>query len=255
MQTIYHSLYYIPSHETSLHTNQTICNPSLHTNHSFTQTIPSHKPFIISLHTNQIICNTEEGWFVWRDELSSFSVLHIKSHIIWFVWKETIPSHKPSLHTNHPFTQTISSHKPSLHTNQIICNTGNEKWFEWRDGLCEGMVCVERWFLCITFLHTNHPFTPTISSQKPFIIFCITYYLVCVKACNTENDKPSLCTIHPFTQTILSHNPFPSHKPSLQTNHPFTQIITSHKPSIQTNHPFTQTIPSHTPDSMQNRNG
>ena len=137
-QTIYHSLYYIPSHKPSLHTNQLFtqtiyhsayyipshkpsnipCIRFLHTDHLFTQTILSHKPFII-------LCITYYMVFV----------------IIWFVW--TIPVLFSVLH---PFKQTIPSHKPfiiSLNTNQKICNSENDKWLVWMGGLCEGMVCVK----------------------------------------------------------------------------------------------------------------
>ena len=161
----------------------------------------------------------------------------------------TIPSCKPSLHTNHPFTQTILSHKPSFHINKILCNTENDIWFVWRDGLCEGLDCVPEnykwfvwrdglceWMVCVkgwivsgfcevtqskqyviqrginglfegmVSVHTNHlsfsvlhpltqtiyhslyyvhshkPFiTQTIPSHKPYIILCIAYYLACVK--------------------------------------------------------------------------
>ena len=112
--------------------------------HPFTQTIPSHKPYGLcegmvhshkpSLHTYKIICNTEnDKWFVGRDG----------------------PSCKPSRFTNHPFTQPIyhslyyiPSHRPSLHTNHLSFSILHIIWFVWRvmmNGLCEGMDCVKGW--------------------------------------------------------------------------------------------------------------
>ena len=111
-QTIYHSVYDIPSHKPS----NIPCMSSLHTDHLFKQTIISHKPFII-------LCITYYLVFL----------------IIWYVW--TIPVLFAVLH---PFTQTIPSDKPfiiSLNTNQEICNTENAKWFVWR------LVCVKGWFM------------------------------------------------------------------------------------------------------------
>ena len=183
-----------------------------HTVHAFTQTLPSH------LHTNQIICNTyNDEWFVWRDG----------------------PSHNPSLHTNHPFTQTIyhslyyiSSHEPSLHTNhlsffEIILFV----WIGMINGLCEGKVCVNGWFvwrdgLCLV--------------SVMLMIIWLCEVMVCVTC------------IHPFAQTIY-HSLFyiPSHKPSLHTNHLSFSVLhiiwllwrdgyKSHCPCLHINHPFTQ---------------
>ena len=111
--------------------------------------IPSHKP---PLHTNQMICNTNHLFF---------SVLHLFTQTI---------------HTNQKITQTIHSHKPDNHTNQIICNTENEKWFVWKDGLCEGMVCVKR---CNT------------ENDKWFVwrdLSTFFDYLVCVNKCFVWRD-------------------------------------------------------------------
>ena len=91
------------------HFTETRHNPSLHTNHPFTQTILPHKLLIISLHTNLIICNTEYDKWIMSGLWERIKSLH-KDQM------QSIPSHNPSLHTNHPFTQTIPSHKPSLHT-------------------------------------------------------------------------------------------------------------------------------------------
>ena len=150
----------------------------------YDKTIPSHKPFILSCHTNH---PSHKPSFHTNHLL--FSVLYI----IWFVWRYVIQRRinglceglvcvdglcEPTLcyalyyipllfSVLHPFTQTIPSYKPfiiTLHTNQLICNTENDKWFVWRDGLCEGMVCV----------------------KGCFIIWFV--WMVCVKGCNTENN-------------------------------------------------------------------
>ena len=144
---------------------------------------------------------------------------------------QTIPSDKPSLHTNHllfsvlhPFTWTILSHKPIIilwNTYYLVCVKGYDKWFVWRDGLCEWMVClngrivsglfnyylvcVKGWFvwlvsiplhkpfiiLCFTSLHTNHPFTQNIYHSLYYILsgFC--------KGMDTSH------TVHAFKQTSL----------------------------------------------------
>ena len=173
----------------------------------------------------------------------------------WFLW---IPLHKPfkilcitSLHSNHPFTQTM--HHSLYYLLYSLCDylVCVNKWFVWRDGLCEGIIG-----LCegMTSLHTNHPFTQTIYSHKPNnhtnqIIW------------NTENYKwfyhslyyfykPYIISLHtiriilyPFTQTNPSHKSFIILCiTSLCTNHPFTETIPSHKPFLHTNHPFTQPI-------------
>ena len=166
----------------SLHTNQTI---SLHTIHPFTQTIPSHKPFIIlcitSLHTNHPF--TETIYYSLYYILSSLHTNHLSLHAnhpftqtitshkpLFIPFTQTIPSHKPSLHTIHLFSQTIPSHNPSLHTkpclqtNHLSFSVLHIVWFVWRDGLCVGMVCVKGWHklsLHKPSLHTNHPFTQT----------------------------------------------------------------------------------------------
>ena len=215
-------------------------------------------------------------WFVWINGLCvwlSGLCEYMICVIIWFVW---IPSHKPSLHTNNPFTQTMYH---SLF--YLLCGLCDylvfvNKWFVWRHGLCEG----------ITSLHTNHlyssvlhPFTQAIPSHKPFIILCTTYYLGCTTyhlvcviiwfvwinglcdylVCETiyhilthkPDNNASLHTNHPFTQTI-DHSLYylPSHKPS--------QIITQTLiilciTSLHTNHPFTQTIYTHKPDNHTNK--
>ena len=157
--SMYYSLYYIPSHKPSLHTN--------HLSYPFTQSILSHKPFIILCITYYLVCAQKP-----------FIILCITS-----------------LHTNPPFTQTIYLHKPDNHTIQVICNTENDKWFMWRDGFCEGMVSV--------------------------------------KGCNRKNDKSlvwsaGLCGWFVWTIPVLflcttslydSLYYIPSHKPSLHTNH------------------------------------
>ena len=160
-------------------------------------------------------------------------------------------------------------------TNQTICNTKNDKWFVWRDGLCEPSLHHSLYYiLSVSGLcevkNTIHPFTQTITSHKPSLhINHLSHpshipdnmkhrelWMVCVKGCNTENDKWSLHTNHPFTQTIY-HSLY---WPSLHTNHPSTQTIPLHKPSLSTIHPFTKTIyyslyyiPSHLPDNMNYR--
>ena len=230
--------------------------------HGFTQTIPSHKPFIILCITCYLDCvKGYDKLFVWRDGLHegmvcvkgciTYCLICVKGlHIVWFVslhkdQTQSIPSHKPDNHTNHPFTQTIyhllyyilsslwdylvclpstqtiyqyipsHKHKPSLPTNCLSFSLLHIIWYVWRDVITEN----DKWFvwravLCGWFV------------WKPFIILCITF----------------LHTIHPFTLTIYSHNPFIIlYTTSLHTNHPFTQTIPSHKPSLCTNHPFTQT--------------
>ena len=141
----------------------------------------------------------------------------------------------------------------------------NDKWFVWRDGLWEGMVCAkgcntenDKWFVWRDLIqriiqgwfeqtiHTNQIITQTIyNSLYSF-----------------PSHKPSLHTnhflfsvLHPFTQTI------PSHQAPLHLNHLLFSVLhivwfgwrdmvcvdcmcegMSHNPSFHTNHPFTQTI-------------
>ena len=232
-----------------------------------------------------------KGWFVWRDGLCEgmeyklifFSLLHI----IWFVQRDAYKSHSSCLHTNHK-----------------ICNTEKGKWFVWRDGfvwrddLCDGigMICVKGWFVWrdkwFVWRDGLHPFAQTKPSHKPFIILCITYYLVCVKGydkwfvwrdglCEGLVCVSGLCEVTHSRQYVIQrsingllegmvflHSIYLSftvlhaltqtiyhslyYIPSLHTNHPFTQIIPSHKPSLHTNHPFTQTINSHKPSLHTN---
>ena len=146
-------------------------------NHPFTQTIYHSLYYILSG-----LCEGILSGIVWRDGLCE-GVVWVQG---WFVWRD----------------QDIG----------IV----------WRDGLCDGMVCVKGWIVWGNgpfkqtipshkpSLHTNQPFTLTIPSQKPFILLCITYCLVCLKA---------------WTVWLLS---IPSHKPSLHTNHPFIQTNLSH---------------------------
>ena len=128
------------------------------------------------LHTNQTICNTEKdglcerlvfvkGWFVWRDGLCKVMVC-VKG---WVVWREVL-------------------------CEGLVCVNGWFVWrvgFLWRDGLCEGIICVQ----------AQDFQAQAISSHKPFIILCITYYLVCVKGWKQ------------VTQSM------PLHKPPLTQNH------------------------------------
>ena len=113
----------------------------------------------------------------------------------WLVPGSLVPAHKPSLHTNHPFTknqpfkQTIPSHKPTLHTNQPFTQTFPSHK---------------------PSLYTNHPFTPTILSHKPtFHTNHPCLYYILPGLCKGMN---SVTCIHPFTQTIYHH-----------TVHAFTQ--------------------------------
>ena len=104
---------------------------------------------------------------------------------------KTILSHKPSLHTHHHFTKTIPSHKPDNITLSL--------YYGWKDVLCEAMVCVKGWITyCLIGVTSQRP--ETIHWHKPFILLCITYYLVCM----TVRDVVQ----HPFTQTIPSYQPF-----------------------------------------------
>ena len=200
-------------------------------------------------------------------------------------------------HTNHPFAHNIHSNKTFIilsNTYYLVCvkgcNTESDKWFVWRGG----------WF--VWSVGSHKPSTQAIPSHKLFIISlhtihlsffvlqiiwfvwrdminCLCERLVCVKGCNTENDKWfvwkgllvwMVCVNHPFTQTIhtnkiITHTIYhslyyiTSHKPSLHTNYLFTQTRLSHKPSLHTNHLsvsvlhyFTQTIPSHQPSLHTN---
>ena len=224
-----------PLTQAPLDTCQIICNtgmvctnqphkPDNHTNHFsfsvlhfFTQTIPSYKPFIISLNTNKIICNTEKGWSVWRDGLCEGMVCgHTNQIICNSGMAYTNHPHKPDNQTNtlsfsvlHCFTQTIPSHKPSLHishliTYYLVCVKGSlcERMFVSRDSPCITYypVCVKGYY--IRFVGRDG----------------LCEGLVCVKGCNTENDKwfvwlSGLCgwfvwnipvifsLIHPFTET------------------------------------------------------
>ena len=174
-QNIFHFLYFIPSHQ-----------PSLHTNHPFTQTIHHSLYYILS------------GLHEWLSGLCG-----------WFVWAPPV-LHIISLHTNQIICNTgMVCVKPfiiSLCTNQIICNTEKGR-FVWRDGLCEGMVFVKGcfvWTCTQTSLHTNQIlYNPgmvhTNYSHKPDnhkTIHHSRYYIL--------SHKPSLHTNHssyPFTQT------------------------------------------------------
>ena len=140
----------------------------------------------------------------------------------------------------HPFTQTIPSHKPSLHTNNLTFSVIHIIWLVWRDViqrmikcLCEGLVCVDGlyepslyytlYFIPVLF-SVLHPFTQTIPAHEPD---------------NHTNHLP-FSALHPFTQTIPSHKPFIMsfhiNHLSFSVLHPFTQTIASHKPSLHNNH-------------------
>ena len=204
-------------------------NPSLHTNHPFTQTIPSCKPFIIlciftqtilspkpSLHTNKKICNK---WFVWRDGLCE--------GIVWFVWRHG-----------------LCGLYPALHTNQIICVKGwfvwgdgivwkDIIWFVWSNGLSEGMVYVKPWFMQRDVLCDGMDCVWC----KPFIILCIT---------SLHTNHLSFSVLHCFIQTIPSPNDrWLCVKGWIVWREGLCHFTeTRHNPSLHTNQPSTQTNPS-----------
>ena len=164
-----YSLYYIPPHKpfiilcvTSLHTNH-LHKPDNHMNHisfsilfPFTQSIPLHKPFIISFHTNQIICNTDnDKWFLWRDGLCEGINGLWKG---WFVWREVLQ-------------RTINGLCDYLFCVKG-CNTETDKGFMWMASFCGWFVWKPFIILCITSLHTNHPFTQTIYHSMYYIKSC-----------------------------------------------------------------------------------
>ena len=160
--------------------------------------------YIVSGLCEGMVC--VKGWFVWRDGLCE-----------GIDQTQSIPSHKPSLHTSHPSLYT----KPSLQTERRKCFVCKEVfvwrdglcegmvcvkwWFVWRDGLCEGMVCVKGWIvwrmdcvkgwliiLSITSVHTNQIICNTEKEKWFSWRDGLSEGMVCVKGCNTEN--PSLHT-------------------------------------------------------------
>ena len=95
----------IPSHKPLIILSIT----SLHTNHPFTQNIPSHNPFTIFYITYYLVCMT-----------------------IWIVCITSID-------TNHPFPQNIYHSLDYILTGLCDCLVYVNKLFVWSDGLCEGM--------------------------------------------------------------------------------------------------------------------
>ena len=104
-----------------------------------------------------------------------------------------------SLHTIQlsllPFTQTIPSHKPFLHTNHLSFSVIHIIWLMWRDviqkminGLCEGLVCVEG--LC----------EPSLYNSLYYILSGLCEGMVSVSSLPTNHL--SFLVLHPFTQTI-----------------------------------------------------
>ena len=134
-----------------------------------------------------------KGWFVFYH-----SLYYISSHKPSLCTKPSLQTNHP-LHTNHPFTKTIQSHKPFNILHSITQTIPSPSY------------------------HTNKPL------HNPFIILCITYYLVCVKGWIQVTEFK------------------PSHKPTLHTNHltfSLSHSFTSHKPDNM------YYIPPHKPDNM-----
>ena len=93
---------------------------------------------------------------------------------------------------------------------QIICNTENDKWFVWRNGLCEGMVCVKGWI--VSGLYNVTQFRQYVIQRRINVLYYILSGafegMVSVKRWFVWRD--GLChftetRIHPFTQTIYHY--------------------------------------------------
>ena len=141
-----------------------VCVTSLHTNHTFTQTIPS-------INTNQPFTQT------------------ISSHNQPFT--QSIPSHNASLHTNHvKGWMTSCLFEGMVLREGMVCVKG---WFVWRDGLCHFPDTIHHFTkpsLDTNHLFTqNHPFQQTIYPSLYYILSGLYEGIDCVTC------------IHPFTWT------------------------------------------------------